>query len=47
MDRPGVQQVQDGSGEQGKLERDGYKVISDAANTLVVKGLMIIIIGGL
>ena len=40
MDRPGVQQVQEGSGEQGKMEKTGCKLICGAPTTLVVKGLM-------
>ena len=36
MDRPGVQQVPEGSGEQGKIE----KIIFGAPMTLAVKGLM-------
>ena len=36
-DRPGVQQVPEGSGEQGKMET-GCKTISGAPTTLVVKG---------
>ena len=27
MDRPGVQQVPEGSGEQGKMEKTGCKII--------------------
>ena len=38
MDRPGVRPVPEGSGEQGKLEKTGYKIICGAAITLVVKG---------
>ena len=46
MDRPGVRQVPEGSGEQGKMERErekkktGCKIICGAATTLVVKELM-------
>ena len=40
MDRPGVRQVPDGSGEQGKMEKTGCKIICDAPTTLAVKGLM-------
>ena len=39
MDRPGVLQVPEGSGEQGKIEKTGCKVISGAPTTVVVKGL--------
>ena len=40
MDRPGVRQVKEGSGEQGKMEKTGCKIICGAPTTLVVKGLM-------
>ena len=40
MDRPGVRQVPEGSGEQGKLEKTGCKVICGTQTTLAVKGLM-------
>ena len=40
MDRPGVRQVREGSGEQGKMEKTGCKVICGAPPTLAVKGLM-------
>ena len=40
MDRPGVQQVPEGSGEQGKMEKTGCKIICGAPTTLTVKGLM-------
>ena len=43
MDRPGVQQVPEGSGEQGKMEKTGYKIICGAPMTLAVKGLMMMI----
>ena len=36
MDRPGVQQVSEGSGEQG----NGCKIICGAPTTLAVRGLM-------
>ena len=42
MDRPGVRQVPEGSGEQGKMEKTGCKIICGAPTTHVVKGLMII-----
>ena len=42
MDRPGVRQVPEGSGEQGKMEKTGCKIICGAPMTLVVKGLMMI-----
>ena len=40
MDRPGVRQVLEGSGEQGKMEKTGCKIISGDPTTLAVKGLM-------
>ena len=40
MDRPRVRQVPEGSGEQGKVEKTGCKIISAAPTTLAVKGLM-------
>ena len=40
MDRPGVRQVQEGSGEQGKMVKTGCKIICGAPTTLAVKGLM-------
>ena len=40
MDRPGVRQVPEGSGEQGKMEKIGCKIIYGAQMTLAVKGLM-------
>ena len=39
MDRPGVRQVPEGSGEQGKMEETGCKIICGAPTTLMVKGL--------
>ena len=41
MDRPGVRQVPEGSGEQGKMEKTGCKIICGAPTTLAAKGLMI------
>ena len=41
MDRPGVRQDPEGSGEQGKMEKTGCKIICGAPTTLAVKGLMI------
>ena len=38
MDRPGVRQVPEGSGEQGKMEESGCEIICGAPTTLVVKG---------
>ena len=40
MDRPGVRQVPEGGGEQGKMEKTGCKIVCGAPTTLVVKGLM-------
>ena len=40
MDRPGVRQVPEGSGKQGKMEKTGCKIICGAPTTLAVKGLM-------
>ena len=40
MDRPGVRQVPEGSGEQGQMEKTGSKIICGAPTTLAVKGLM-------
>ena len=37
-DRPGVRQVPEGSGEQGKMEEAGHEIIRGAPTTLVVKG---------
>ena len=42
MDRPGVRQVPEGSGEQGKMEKMGCKIICGARTTFAVKGLMMI-----
>ena len=44
MDRPGVRQVPDGSGEQGKMEKTGCKNICCAPTTLAVKGLMMMML---
>ena len=40
MDRPGVRQVPEGSGDQGKMDKTGCKIICGALTTLAVKGLM-------
>ena len=40
MDRPGVHQVPEGSGEQGKMEETGCEIICGAPMTLMVKRLM-------
>ena len=46
MDRPGLWQVPEGSGEQGKMEKTGCKIICGAPMTLVVKGLMMMLLIG-
>ena len=38
MDRPGVRQVPEGSGEQGKMEKTGCKIICGAPTTMQWKG---------
>ena len=38
MDRPGVHQVPEGSGEQGKVEETGCKINCGAPTTLALKG---------
>ena len=38
MDRPGVVQVPEGSGEQGKMEEIGSEIICSALTTFAVKG---------
>ena len=40
MDRPEIRQVPEGTGEQGKMEKTGCKVICGAPTTLAVKGLI-------
>ena len=40
MDRPGVLQVPEGSGELGEMEETGCEIISGAPTTLAGKGLM-------
>ena len=40
MDRPGDRKVPEGSGEQGKMEITGCKIICGAPATLAVKRLM-------
>ena len=44
MDWTGVPKVPEGSGEQGKMEKSGCKIICGAPATLTVKGLMMIMI---
>ena len=46
MDRHGVRQVPEGSGEQGKMEKTGCKIICGAPTTLAVKGLMMMMMMG-
>ena len=38
MDRPGVRQVPEGSGKQGKMEETGCEIVCGAPTTLTVKG---------
>ena len=38
MDRPGVWQVSEGSGEQGKMEKTGWEIICGAPTPLAVMG---------
>ena len=38
IDRPGVHQVLEGSGEQGQMEETGYEIICGAPTTLAIKG---------
>ena len=38
MERPGVRQVPEGSGEQGKMEETGCEIICGGQSTLAVKG---------
>ena len=42
MDRPGVRQVPEGNGEQGKMAKTGCKITCGAPTTLAVKGLMMV-----
>ena len=44
MDRPGVRQVPEGSGEQGKMEETGCKIICGVPTTLAVMGLIMMMI---
>ena len=43
IDRPGVCQVPEGSGEQGEMKELGCEIICGAATTLAIKGLMMMI----
>ena len=47
MDRPGVRQVPEGSGEQGKMEKTGCKITCGAPATLAVKELMMMMMSSL
>ena len=38
MDRPRVRQVPEGSGESGKMDKNGCEIICSAPTTLAVKG---------
>ena len=38
MDRPGVRQAPEGSGEQGKMEETGCEIVCGALTTNAVKG---------
>ena len=40
MDRPGICQVPEGSGEERKMDETGCELICGAPTTLVVKGYM-------
>ena len=42
MDKPGVRQVPEGSGELGKMEETGCKIICGVPTILTIKGLMVI-----
>ena len=42
MDGPGVRQIPEGSGEQGKMEKTGCKIICGAPTILAGKGLMML-----
>ena len=44
MDRPGVRQVPEGRGEQGKMDKTGCKIICGAPTTHAVRGLMMMMI---
>ena len=43
LDKPGIQQVSEGSGEEGKMEKTGCEIICGAQTTLAVKGLMMMV----
>ena len=42
MDRPGVRQDPEGSGEQGKVEETGCEIMCGAPTTLAVKGQVMV-----
>ena len=41
MDRPGVRQVPEGSGEQKRMEETGFEIICGATSTLAVRGVTV------
>ena len=45
MDKPGVRLVPESSGEQGKMEKPGCKIVCGAQATLAVEGLMMMMMG--
>ena len=44
MDGPGVCQVPEDSGKQGKMEETGFEIICGVPMTLAVQGLMMMMI---
>ena len=44
MDRPGVRQVPEGSGEQGKMEETGWEIICGAPMTVAAKGWIMMMV---
>ena len=44
MDRPGVCQVPEGSGEQGKMEETGCEIICGAPTMMMMKKMMMMIL---
>ena len=47
MDRPGVRQVPEGNGEQGKMEETGCEIICGAPMNLEVKGSMMMMMNAI
>ena len=47
MNWPGVRQVPEGNGEQGKIEKSGCKIICGAPTTLAGKGLIMMMMRSL